>query len=381
MFRSFHAELVEELGVDPSPALAELERRILAHDPELVGPVTGGEPLRGYRLGERLGTGRDGTVYAARLPGVDRDLAVRSLRAEVADNPEFVRAFEAAATRVASLRHPAIVPIHDWWREPGAAYVVMRRMPGGTLRDRLLRSSLADREVVTLVERLGGVLGDAAAARPRARPADRRQRVVRRGRRAGPHRLLARRTGGARARGRRTRRSLRWSAKRWPDARSRRDWPHCSRLPTAFAVEELTERVLAALGAREPSRASGTRTRTRACGRSTRPTPTTSSVARRSSTRYSGACPGTICGVGWCCWSGASGHRQVQRRSSRAAPAAASPEESPAREAWFVATMLARRCAVQGAGGEPASGRGGRHRRPRRAARGESAASTARCGA
>ena len=39
----------------------------------------------------------------------------------------------------------------------------MRRMPGGTLRDRLLRSSLADREVVTLVERIGGVLGDAAA--------------------------------------------------------------------------------------------------------------------------------------------------------------------------------------------------------------------------
>ena len=164
VFRSFHAELVEELGVDPSPALVELERRILVQDPELVGPVTGGEPLRGYRLGERLGTGREGTVYAAQLPGVDRDLAVKVLRAEVADNAGFIRAFEARATRVASLRHPAVVPIHDWWREPGAAYVVMRRLPGGTLRDRLLRSSLADREVVTLVERIGGVLGGAAAA-------------------------------------------------------------------------------------------------------------------------------------------------------------------------------------------------------------------------
>ena len=163
VFRNFHDELVEELGVDPSPALVELERRILAQDPELIGPVTASEPLRGYRLDERLGTGRDGTVYAAHLPGVDRELVVKALRAEVADDPGFIRAFDAVTTRVASLRHPAVVPIHDWWREPGAAYVVMRRLPGGTLRDRLLRPPLADREVVTLVERLGAVLTDAAA--------------------------------------------------------------------------------------------------------------------------------------------------------------------------------------------------------------------------
>ena len=87
-----------------------------------------GLPLRGYRLGERLGTGRDGTVFAARLPGVERDFAIRVIREEIADCPEFVRSFEAAAHRVASLRHPAIVTIHDYWREPGAAYVVMRRM-------------------------------------------------------------------------------------------------------------------------------------------------------------------------------------------------------------------------------------------------------------
>ncbi|HWM75711.1 MAG TPA: BTAD domain-containing putative transcriptional regulator, partial [Nocardioides sp.] len=162
VFRSFHDELIDELGVDPSPALVELQRRILAQDPELIGPVTGGESLRGYRLGERLGTGRTGTVYAAHLPGIDRELVVKALRAEVADHPAFIRAFDAVATRVASLRHPAVVPIQDWWREPGAAYVVMRRLPGGTLRDRMLRSSLTDREVLTLVERLGGVLGDAA---------------------------------------------------------------------------------------------------------------------------------------------------------------------------------------------------------------------------
>ena len=48
-------------------------------------------------------------MYAARLPGVEREFAIRVIREEVADCPEFVRSFEATAHRVASLRHPAIV--------------------------------------------------------------------------------------------------------------------------------------------------------------------------------------------------------------------------------------------------------------------------------
>ena len=160
--REYRQTLLEELGLDPSPALIELERRVLSHDPALAQAAPAGLPLRGYRLGERLGTGRDGTVYAARLPGVERDLAIRVIREQIADNPEFVRSFEAAAHQVAALRHPAIVPIHDYWREPGAAYLVMRRMPGGTLRDRLQRGALPVEAVATLAIRLGGALAAAA---------------------------------------------------------------------------------------------------------------------------------------------------------------------------------------------------------------------------
>lgn len=162
VLRDFRTELADELGIDPSPALVELQERILAQDPDLLNAVAGGEPLRGYRLGERLGTGRDGTVHAARLPGFDRDLVLKTLRPQIADDPEFIRTFEATAHRVASLRHPAVVPLHDWWREPGAAYVVMPRMPGMTLHDRLQRSPLGQREVLTLVERVGGALTSAA---------------------------------------------------------------------------------------------------------------------------------------------------------------------------------------------------------------------------
>ena len=116
--------LSEELGLEPASELAELEARILAHDESLE--LDPGEPrLRGYLLDERLGTGREGTVYVAHLPGVDRDLVVRAVPEHLANDPEFVRTFDPDARIVASLPCTAVVPVQDWWREPGAAYVVM----------------------------------------------------------------------------------------------------------------------------------------------------------------------------------------------------------------------------------------------------------------
>jgi len=163
-YQAHREVLADELGLDPPPELAELEGRILAHDKELLEFEPGERRLRGYRLGERLGTGRDGTVYAARLPGVDRDIAVRVVPEALANDPGFVRSFDADAQRVAALRHPAVVSLYDWWREPGAAYVVMRRMRGGTLRDRLQRGPVPGGEVAALVARVGAALVAAAEA-------------------------------------------------------------------------------------------------------------------------------------------------------------------------------------------------------------------------
>ncbi|HEU4568427.1 MAG TPA: BTAD domain-containing putative transcriptional regulator [Marmoricola sp.] len=163
-FRSFRQELAEELGIDPSPALVDLERRILRQDPELHLPGQRGSSLRGYQLGERLGTGSDGTVQAARLPGVDQVFALKRLRPDIADDPDFVRWFEPSARALASLRHDGVLPLHDYWREPGAAYLVTPRMPGGTLRDRIRRRSIDRRDVARVVERVGGGLEAADGA-------------------------------------------------------------------------------------------------------------------------------------------------------------------------------------------------------------------------
>lgn len=161
VFQAHREVLVEELGLDPSPALRLLEERILAHDTDLLAAEPGGQVLRGYRLGERLGTGRDGTVHAAHLPGLGRDLVIRVFRRELADSPDFVRSFETTAHLLASLHHPAIVPIHDYWREPGAAHLVLRRMHGGSLAGRLERNdrrALTVGEVTAIVRRIGAAL-------------------------------------------------------------------------------------------------------------------------------------------------------------------------------------------------------------------------------
>ena len=65
-------------------------------------------------------------MFAATQPGTNREVAIKAIRPDLADRPEFVQRFEAEAQLVARLEHPHIVPLYDYWREPGGAYLVFR---------------------------------------------------------------------------------------------------------------------------------------------------------------------------------------------------------------------------------------------------------------
>ena len=123
--------LADELGIDPSPELVRLHERVLKQDP---GLELRGEPLRGYRLLEKIDEGPTGVVFRAIQPHVERDVAVKIVHERIAADPEFVRGFEPTAQSVAALEHPHIAPIYDYWREPGRAYIVSRYLRGGSLR-------------------------------------------------------------------------------------------------------------------------------------------------------------------------------------------------------------------------------------------------------
>ncbi len=100
-------------------------------------------------------------MYRAIQPTVDRDVAIKMIHPDLADDPAFVRRFESEAQLVARLEHRYIVPLYDYWREPGGAYLVMRWMRGGTLEDRLAAGPLTLPKTIEVVEQIGGALAAA----------------------------------------------------------------------------------------------------------------------------------------------------------------------------------------------------------------------------
>ena len=150
--------LARELGVDPSPELRRLHERILREDPDLD---LEGEPLRGYRLLEQVGEGAFGVVYRAIQPQVGREVAIKAVHPELANHPDFVRRFDREAQIVARLEHPHVVPLYDYWREPDAAYLVMRFLRGGSVEDMLEAGPIEPSRVVSIVEQVASALGAA----------------------------------------------------------------------------------------------------------------------------------------------------------------------------------------------------------------------------
>jgi transcriptional regulator with XRE-family HTH domain len=120
-------------------------------DPPLSAPLPrppGDQPprqqaLKGYELREQIGVGGFGAVYRAVQTGVGRDVAVKIIRPEYVNYPDFIRRFEAEAQFIARLEHPHIVPLYDYWREPNSACLIMRYKRGGSMAAALGAGPLA----------------------------------------------------------------------------------------------------------------------------------------------------------------------------------------------------------------------------------------------
>ena len=157
---AFRRELADQTGLDPSPAVVELEQALLDGDSSLdVESV--GRPLRGYRLLEEVGAGAFAIVWRAVQPSIERDVAIKQIRSELATRPEFIRRFEVEAHLIARIEHPHIVPLIDYWRDPDSAYLVMRWLGGGTLERRLDNGPLSIDETLVLADKIGEALSAA----------------------------------------------------------------------------------------------------------------------------------------------------------------------------------------------------------------------------
>ncbi|HMG57863.1 MAG TPA: serine/threonine-protein kinase [Kofleriaceae bacterium] len=116
-----------------------------------------------YRLTGVLGSGGAGTVFAAEHLRLPRRLAIKVLRPDRGDRDARVR-FQREAEIIASLSHPHLVEVFDYdVDDAGAPFMVMERLEGETLRDRLRRGRLPVAEAVELVRQVASAVSAAHA--------------------------------------------------------------------------------------------------------------------------------------------------------------------------------------------------------------------------
>ena len=151
--------MAEELKIDERVGVILVKRGWLAEDQARrvearISPQRG-EPgeIHGYRLQEIVGRGAMGTVYRAIHTGLNRTVAIKILRQDLAGDRTQVERLKAEAAMLASLDHPNIVRALDAGESNGFPYVVMEFVEGETLRDRMRREGPLPENVALQITR------------------------------------------------------------------------------------------------------------------------------------------------------------------------------------------------------------------------------------
>ena len=111
-----------------------------------------------YDIKGELGRGGMATVYRAYDPSFEREVAIKVLPRELMHDPQFRDRFRREIKTIASLEHPAIVPVYDVGEEDGMPYFVMRYMTGGSLTQWIDKGKFSLEDAARIIERLSGAL-------------------------------------------------------------------------------------------------------------------------------------------------------------------------------------------------------------------------------
>lgn len=108
-----------------------------------------------YQIIKSIGEGGMANVYLAYDTILDRNVAVKVLRGDLASDEKFVRRFQREALSASSLSHPNIVEVYDVGEDNGQYYIVMEYIEGKQLKDVLRkRGKLTITEVVDIMQQI-----------------------------------------------------------------------------------------------------------------------------------------------------------------------------------------------------------------------------------
>src|SRR4030042_1484592 len=118
----------------------------------VLGP---GGQIGSFRIEQELGRGAAGVVYLAHDTKLDRSVAIKSLPAELMENPKARTRFAREARVLASLNHPNIAAIYEELQETGGlGYLVLEYVPGQTLAERIAGARLKPQEALSIAQQI-----------------------------------------------------------------------------------------------------------------------------------------------------------------------------------------------------------------------------------
>jgi Tol biopolymer transport system component len=120
-----------------------------------------GRTLSHYRIIDQIGTGGMGEVYRATDTSLGRDVAIKVLPPDVAQDPDRLGRFRREAHLLASLNHPNIAAIYGLEEEGGQPFLALELVEGEDLKQRLGRGAIPVDEALEIAKQVAEALEEA----------------------------------------------------------------------------------------------------------------------------------------------------------------------------------------------------------------------------
>ncbi|HSB09430.1 MAG TPA: protein kinase [Blastocatellia bacterium] len=127
----------------------------------MKGSLSANTTLSHYVILSQLGAGGMGEVWRARDTRLDREVAIKVLPADFAQDADRLRRFEQEARATSALNHPNILTVYDIGSREGSPYIVAELLEGNELRDVLNGGAIPQRKVIDYAQQIASGLAAA----------------------------------------------------------------------------------------------------------------------------------------------------------------------------------------------------------------------------